>query len=131
MGYIHTENGKKVGDQNPMPVVILDDVPSSPTLFTLINASTVVASGTFAVAGKDSITIEIFGTATSAVVDFKCVSESGAQRALMGYRISDLETGSSGGINEIWVFDVPNLISFTVNLTSVTGGNVTVKGRAG
>jgi hypothetical protein len=106
--------------------------PSSPVSFTLVNAATSTTTGTYSINGKSSITIEIYGAATSATVDFKCVSESGAQIPISGYRVSDFEIGTSGGMNEVWTFtNTENLVSFIVSLSSVTGGNVSIKGRTG
>ncbi len=99
----------------------------------LVNASTVPTKGTASVTfqnaqGKKGFAIEIYGTATSANVNFKCTSASGTERVLSGVRISDFGVGTTGNMNEIWQFDGTGLYSFIAEVTAVSGGNVTVAG---
>lgn len=94
-------------------------------------AATVPAQGKrFDVKGNKTLTVEIFGTATSASVSFKAVGMSGALRDLMGVKVSDLSSGTSGGMNEIWQFDITGLETVVMDLTAVSGGDVSVIGRA-
>jgi hypothetical protein len=49
----------------------------------------------------------------------------------MGIKVSDLSTGvSTTGTGEVWQFDVTGLEEVIMDLTAVSGGNVSVKGRA-
>ncbi|WP_017814455.1 hypothetical protein [Paenibacillus shenyangensis] len=82
---------------------------------------------TTVVGQKKQITIAVSGTASSATVNFKGRS-GGVTASLAGIR-PDYTTGSSAGMNEVWKFDLSGLTHFTVEVASVSGGNVTVQGR--
>jgi hypothetical protein len=95
------------------------------------DGATAVAQGApFQVNGFKTLTIEIFGSATSASVAFKATSASGTSRVLTGVKISDLSMGTTGAMGDIWQFDVTGLYTVIMDLTAVTGGNVSVAGRA-
>lgn len=93
----------------------------------IIEASTVAVKKSINVDYTQKITVEIYGTATSAVVNFLCKSVSGIERPITGYRVSDIETGTTGGMNEVWQFDVPGIFIFIAELKSVSGGYVNVQ----
>lgn len=95
---------------------------------TLINATEAPIKIPTVVGQKKQITLEIFGTASSATVNFLCRAISGAEYPIMGVRLSDLATGTSGGLKEVWRFDVSGLSAFIVDLKTLTGGNVSVIG---
>ena len=40
-----------------------------------------------------------------------------------------IKGNSSTGNNEIWQFDVSGLVSVVMDLTEVSGGNISIKGR--
>ncbi|MNN79339.1 hypothetical protein D3C81_1959700 [compost metagenome] len=73
--------------------------------------------------------MEIYGTATSIALAFKGSLASGANTPVAGVRKSDFSTGTTGGMGEVWTIPIAGLQTFVVDLTTVTGGNVTVKGK--
>ena len=82
------------------------------------------------VGGYKTLAFEIYGTSTSRTVEFKCKSESGTLRSIMGVKVNDFSTATStNGTGEIWQFDITGLTSIIIDLTAVAGGNVSVKGR--
>jgi hypothetical protein len=99
---------------------------------TFHNAATTTGNGTaFEVGAYKTLTVEIFGTSTGRTVTFYAKGPSGTLRALMGVKISDLSTSvNTTGTGEIWQFDITGLNQIVMDLTAVTGGNITVKGRA-
>ncbi|WP_211749710.1 hypothetical protein [Paenibacillus sp. Marseille-Q4541] len=109
----------------------LGDIKSAIKAHTFHNSETKIAEGNlFTVESYKSMTIEIYGTATSATVNFKAVSASGVSRPISGIRISDLSLGTSGSINEIWQIDITGLESIAVEIVSLSGGSLTAKGKA-
>lgn len=98
---------------------------------TFQNAATAAGKGQeFPVGGMTSLLVEIYGSATSATVEFKAKSFSGTERPLVGIKVPDMSTGTSGGMNEVYQFDVTGWETIIADLTAVTGGDVTVKGKA-
>lgn len=78
-----------------------------------------------------TLTMEIYGTSISRSVVFYGVSNSGVKRNIKGIRLSDYTiSASTTGSGEIWQFDIVGLVSVIMELASVEGGNVSVKGRA-
>lgn len=115
-------------DSNPVPTKLIGSLAND---ITLLDAVTVVTTGTYVLQGEKTITIEIYGTSASRTINFQGKGPSGTARTLMGTRISDLAVASSTTTTgEIWQFDVTGLVSFITDLTAVAGGSVTVKGRA-
>ncbi len=96
------------------------------------DASTSAGNGTsFEVGVYKTLTIEIYGTSSTRTVTFYGKGTSGTLRALMGVRMSDFSTAvSTTGTGEIWQFDTTGLEYVVMDLTAVSGGNVSVKGRA-
>jgi hypothetical protein len=80
-----------------------------------------------------TLTVEIYGSAENTVrtVTFYGKGPSKTLRALKGLKVSDWTSGTSTtGTGEIWQFDITGLNQVIMDLTSITGGTVTVKGRA-
>ncbi|NGM81275.1 hypothetical protein G5B47_02480 [Paenibacillus sp. 7124] len=100
----------------------------TPEAITFMDSVTSTTTSSYTVNNKSKITLEIYGTATSATVNFKAVGPSGTSRAMSGVRISDFGVATSGTLGEIWQFDVTGLTSFIVEVASISGGNVSVKG---
>lgn len=98
---------------------------------TFHNAATTTGGGTaFAVGGYKFLAIEIYGTSSSRTVQFYGVGPSGTNRALMGIRRSDNTTATSTtGTGEMWLFDITGLDYVVMNLSAVSGGNVSIKGK--
>jgi hypothetical protein len=99
---------------------------------TFHDAAVAAADGAvLTVGGCKALTVEIYGTSTSRTVAFIGRGPAGADRAIMGVRLSDLSTATSTtGTGELWQFDVTGLMSVLMDLQAVSGGNVSVKGRA-
>lgn len=99
---------------------------------TLQNAATAAGNGTpFVVEGFKTLTIEIIGTSTSRTIFFEAASVSNISLPIQGVKLLDMSVGSSTtGNNELWQFDVTGLVSFRARLSSVAGGNVSIKGKA-
>lgn len=95
----------------------------------VLDAVTSPGAATVSVRGFRILELEIYGTATSATVEFYGAGQSGNHLPRQAVRMSDFMTGTSGGINEAWQIDVSTLTTVQVKLTAVTGGNVTVSGR--
>lgn len=79
-----------------------------------------------------TIELEIFGTATSHSLTLEGKIKDN-WRVISGVKASDYSTTSNGVIttkDALWQVDVTGLTGFRVNLTAVSGGNITVLGRA-
>jgi hypothetical protein len=105
---------------------------SSIQAITLQDTATTIGSGTpFTVGGYKTITIEITATSTSQTVVFEGSSISGTYYAISGTRLSDLTTGSQTiTTGEVWQFDVTGLVNFRARISAISGGSLSVKGRA-
>lgn len=82
-----------------------------------------------------TLTVEIYGSAenTARTVEFKAMGPGKTLRTLAGVKISSapLTTAiSTTGTGEIWQFDITGLLRVYMDLTAITDGTVTVKGRA-
>jgi hypothetical protein len=102
--------------------------------FTFHTAATQAANGKeFYVYDFKDLTVEIYGSEdnTARTVTFYCKGPSGTLRALKGLKVSDWTSDTSTtGTGEIWQFDITGVNSVVMDLTAITGGSVTVKGRA-
>ena len=77
-----------------------------------------------------TLTIEVYGTSATRTVQFFGRGKSGTNRALAGVRLSDLSVAASTtGSGELWQFDITGLDYVVLNISAISGGNVTVKGR--
>jgi hypothetical protein len=99
---------------------------------TFHNAATSTGNGNeYVVGGATTLTVKITGTSSSRTVTFYAKDIDGNLTALLGFRLSDLASGTSTtGTGEYWVFDVTGIEAVVMDLTAVSGGNVTVKGKA-
>jgi len=99
---------------------------------TFHDAAEAQATGAeWAVGGKKTLTVEIYGTSSGRTVEFKAKGPSGTARAISGIKLSDFSTATSTtGTGELWQFDVTGLTSVIMDLTAVADGNVSVKGKA-
>jgi hypothetical protein len=101
------------------------------------DAATVAANGTALKCGAfRSLTVEIdsAGGNSARTVTFYGKGPSGTLRALPGCKMTG-DTNftmalSTTGTGEIWQFDITGLEHVIMDLTSITGGNVSVKGKA-
>lgn len=112
--------------------IVVDSIASKTALHTFHNANTAVGAGaSFDVGAYKTMKVEIYGTSTAREVKFFCMSESGVKRPIAGTRVSDYTIGSSTTNNEeIWEFDIAGLQKLIMEVVSVTGGNLTIKGKA-
>jgi hypothetical protein len=83
-----------------------------------------------------SLTFEITGTSTSRTVAFEVAGPSGVYVPCTAFSVTDptkFVTQTAGGSNSVpesWQVDVPAGFSFRARVIAVTGGSVTVKGKA-
>lgn len=94
------------------------------------SAASVGLGTSFPVGEYKTLTLVISGTATSAKVEFKCVI-AGVSRTLTGFSDPHFSSGTYGGmgVNEsVWSFDISGRDTVTMEITAITGGNVSVKG---
>jgi hypothetical protein len=94
------------------------------------DATTAQIGNIVSVGSNNTLTIEIFGTATTRNLSFKGISASGVARTIKGVNLGSFATATlTIGINELWQFDITGLDSVSIPLNSVSGGNIYVKGR--
>lgn len=102
--------------------------------FIFHNAASVAANGNaLKVDYWKKLLVEISGVAanTARTVTFYGKSLSGTLRAISGVKMSDLSTGANTtGTGELWQFDISGLEYVIMDLTSITGGTVTITGKA-
>lgn len=124
---------KHVGDDiQALHVVLAEPISGSAYLdHTFHTEATIIDPGTLlTVGGYKTLTIEVYGTATTSKVEFQSVGPSGVPRTLMGIRMADFITGTeTEGLGESWQFDITGQEQIIMDLTVVSGGNVSVKGR--
>lgn len=105
---------------------------------TLQNSASAAGNGTpFApVDSNYTLTFEIIGTSTSRTVMFELAGPSGQYIPVTAFSVTDpikfgpQTTGGSNTAPESWQVVVPAGYSFRTRIAEVTGGNVTVKGKA-
>ena len=101
---------------------------------TFHDAVTSTSQGTPFIVGRfRTLTIEVTsaGGNSARTVAFKATGPSGTAISITGTNIGALTTGASTtGTGELWQFDVTGLSTVIMDLTAITGGNVTVKGKA-
>lgn len=119
-------NNTDVSNTNPVPI------NNNYIAVTFQDAATPTGDGTpFVVGAYKILTVEIYGTSTTRTVTFYGKSKSGTLRALKGLNLSTWNSATSTtGSGEIWQFDITGLDYVIMNLTAVSGGNVSIKGNA-
>lgn len=86
--------------------------------------------------GNYTLTFEITGTSTGRTVLFELAGPSGQYMPVTAFSVTDptkfgsQSTGGSNTAPESWQVEVPAGYSFRARIGAVTGGNVTVKGKA-
>lgn len=104
----------------------------------LQNVATAAGNGTtFAPTDSNyTLTFEIVGTSTSRTVVFELAGPSGQYMPITAFSVTDptkfgqQTTGGSNSAPESWQVVVPAGYTFRTRISAVTGGNVTVKGKA-
>lgn len=107
-------------------------IKSTVTDVTLHNAVSTLGDGAlFAVGDTKTLTIEVYGTSASRTVLFEAAGVTGTFYPIKGVRLTDFAMATqTTGTGELWQFDVTGLVQFRTKLSAVTGGNVSVKGKA-
>jgi hypothetical protein len=136
-------DGNPISISSPLPVNVqgatieagsltVGDMQSKTVDVTFHDAATAVGEGTaFNVLAYKTLTVEIYGTSTARDIKFYGKSASGVKRPIMGVNLADLSMAiSTINNNEIWSFEVTGLQSVIMEITSVSGGNVSIKGKA-
>lgn len=100
--------------------------------FVFQDKETSASVGTDMISEKcDHVTLYITGTATSSLVLFEGSDKDGNWYASPAIRLSDLSCSSqTTGINEAWTIDLSNWFSVRTNISSISGGYITITGRA-
>lgn len=99
-------------------------------IITFHDQVTSTASKSYNVGNFRTLTIDVFGTSATRTVNFLSIGASGIAYPLSGVRLSDLVSASSTTTSgETWTFDVAGLDFIQIDVASVSGGNVSVKGR--
>ncbi len=98
------------------------------------NAVTAAGNGnTLTVNGMKTLTVEIFGTATSAQVNFMAASVSGTYTPITGTNLDGftqaVDVTSVSATPQLWQFDVTALASVQMQVASISGGSITVQGQ--
>lgn len=86
----------------------------------------------------DSLTVEIWGTATSSTIIFEGTitsdpnSDSPRWYPILGVKQSDLTTLASQttGKNEAWIFDCTPYKAIRTRISAISGGNISCCGKA-
>ena len=100
------------------------------------DASAVAGNGNeIDVGSSTTLSVEIAGDGsnTARTVTFYCKGPMGVLRAIPGTKYTGdtnyTQAMNTTGTGEIWVFDVTGLEKVIMDLTSITGGTVTIKGK--
>lgn len=121
-----------VASNNPIPVRINSTTYTDVTFYDAVSATPAI-SAEFEVLAYKTLVLAITGSGSNSArtVNFYGQSTSGNNVAISGVRISDFAVATNTtGKGEIWQFDVTGLEYVVISLTSITGGTVTIKGRA-
>lgn len=112
-----------------VPVQIIG---SATTDVILQDAAITVGEGAFfTVNSYKTLNIKIAGTSTSRTVVFEVAGFDGVYEPIQGVKVSDFSMASqTTGNNESWQFDITGFVSFRARISSLTGGDVSIKGRA-
>jgi hypothetical protein len=77
------------------------------------------------------LTIEISGTSSTRTVSFYGVMASGVSRPISGINMNGFAlANNTTGTEELWTFGITGLKKVIMYLTAVSGGTVTITGRA-
>lgn len=123
------------GEKNINNIIdYLNDIKDNKISDTIVfhDEETETSNGnTFAVEDYKKLIVEIWGTSDSRTIEFKTSLIEGSYRPISGVKV-DGQTiqNNTTSTNEIWEFDIGGLTNIIMDLTDVSGGNVSVKGKA-
>lgn len=103
-------------------VMVMQDV-------LLFNEATNTEAKRLSVRGYDTAEVEIYGSATAATVKFKGAKRTGIDRDRVGFNTATQKPETYGGMGQTWQLNIGGLDSLLLELSSVTGGNVSVNVR--
>lgn len=132
---ILSEDGNRIKvdlDGATLEGVTLGDQQAKTVSVTFHDSVSVAGVGApFIVSAYKTLTIEIYGTSTNREIKFFGIGTSGTKRSIQGVNMASFDMAiSTTGSGEFWSFDITGLESIVMELTSVSGGNVTIKGKA-
>lgn len=83
------------------------------------------------ISNTDNLGLEITGNATTCLIFFQAqMLPDGDWYDVAGIRVNDFFLSSSTTkVNEVWLFDLNSFRTFRVNIISVSGGTITIKGK--
>lgn len=114
-------------------------INTQPNTQDIVFQNTAITTGNgqaLTVGGLKTLTVEIFGTATSGTINFQGMQASGTVTTIIGTLISNISmtqatsTSSISTTPSIWQFDITGLKTVQMNISAVSGGNITVQGTA-
>lgn len=121
---------KETGTENPLPV----EMGSRLATVTFHNGAAAAGNGGVLTVGSfKTLNVKITGTAanTARSLIFEAAGFDGVYEPIQAYRPKDAAMASEAtALNESWQLDITGFDSFRVRLASITGGTVTVKGKA-
>ena len=99
---------------------------------TFHSAETSTGDGTaFDVESYSTLAIKTTGTSSSRTLNFYAVDADGNKTAILGTKVGTTTTATtSTAKDEYWVFDVRCINQVIINIGAISGGNMTIKGRA-
>lgn len=100
--------------------------------FTFQDAITTPLVGNYLdVLGYKTLTVATAGTATSKRIVFEGAGIAGGWVPLMGVNLADMSTATETiNVGELWQFDITGLKQVRIRVPIISGGDVTIKGRA-
>lgn len=138
-GWLYDSKGNKVNvadvvlsAYNPANSAIKVETVSSSS-FVFQDAATAAGDGAvYDVAQSDElIVVEIFGTATTRSVTFYGINSNGDAIQIKGMNKATLDMANTtmSANPEFWSFDVAGFTGVKMVITSLSGGNLTIKGK--
>lgn len=122
---------KETGSENPLPVSVTG---GKTEIVTFHNGAAAIGNGgALTVGGYKTVNVKITGNAanTARTLVFEAAGFDGVYEPIQGYRPKDGAMATeSNQVGESWQFDVTGFETFRVRLSAITGGTVTVKGKA-
>lgn len=103
---------------------------TNPRLVNLITNGASGASATYKISGDAYVQLEVYGSATAGTATFFTIGRSGEERAITGVKQADNTSSATGVKGDVLKFDVTFAEQLVVRLSGVTGGTLSVNGKA-